>query len=155
MKNVVIPMEELVPLLKLQLREGGYATLTVTGNSMYPMLRHRRDTVFLQPADPLQKKGDLILYQRADGDYILHRIVRCKAPGEYICSGDNQWEPEKVSQSQVIAKVSGFRRKGKDYPNAHRGYCLWVWLWTLLFPVRRPIFALRHFLGKIYHKIVK
>ena len=155
MKNVLISMEELAPLIRLQLQKGGHASLTVTGNSMYPMLRHRRDMVYLQPADPVQKKGDLILYQREEGSYILHRIVRCKAPGEYICSGDNQWEPEAVSQGQVIAKVYAFRRKGKEYQHKSRSYRLYVWIWVALFPVRKPIFAMRHFLGRIYRKLAK
>ena len=155
MKNVLIPMEELAPLIQLQLQQGGHASLTVTGNSMYPMLRHRRDTVYLQPADPVQKKGDLILYRREDGTYILHRIVRCKAAGAYICSGDNQWEPEAVSHQQVIAKVYKFCRKGKIYTQSSRGYRLYVWLWVGVFPVRRPIFALRRILGKLRRTIKK
>ncbi len=155
MRNVVIPMEELMPLIQVQLQEGGHASLTVTGNSMYPMLRHRRDRVFLQPPDPVQKKGDLILYRRDSGGYVLHRVVRCKAPGTYICCGDNQWEPELVLQRQVLGKVYSFHRKDKTVKVTHRGYRFYVWLWVGVFPLRRSLLAVRRFLGKAYRKLRK
>lgn len=154
MKNVTIPMEELAQVIQLQLQQGGHASLTVTGNSMQPMLCHRRDTVFLQPAEQKLKKGELILYRREDGSYILHRVVRCTAPDQYICSGDNQWEPEAVSHQQVIARVYGFRRKGKTYAISSRGYRFYVWLWVWIFPVRRPVFAARRLLGRL-RKVIK
>lgn len=155
MKSVVISMEELVPLIQLQLQQGGSASLIVTGNSMSPMLQHRRDTVFLQPPEAECKKGDLILYRRDNGKYILHRIVRCTGPGAYICSGDNQWEPEVVSHQQVIAKVDHFCRKGKTYSPSSRGYRFYVWLWVGIFPIRRPILAVRRLLGKLRARIRK
>ena len=48
-KNV--PMEELVPLLQLQMETGGSARLIVTGYSMMPMLHHRKDSVVLDTSD--------------------------------------------------------------------------------------------------------
>lgn len=155
MKNVMISMEELAPLIQLQLQQGGRATLTVTGNSMQPMLCHRRDAVSLQPVEQKIKKGELILYRREDGAYILHRVVGCTAQDQYICSGDNQWEKEAVSHQQVIARVYEFRRKSKVYPITCRGYRFYVWLWVWMFPVRRPILAARRLMGRICRVINK
>ena len=45
MELATLPMEELAPLLQLQLDNGGKANLVVTGNSMHPTLLHRRDIV--------------------------------------------------------------------------------------------------------------
>ena len=67
MKQIAIPMEELMPLLQLQMETGGSARLTVTGSSMMPMLRDRKDQVFLEPITGPLKKGDLPLYRRTDG----------------------------------------------------------------------------------------
>ena len=149
MKLVSLPMEKLVEMLLLQLEEGGVAPLTVTGNSMYPTFRHRRDTVTLVKGQPGKK--DVILYKRDNGAYVLHRVV--KAGAIYTCCGDNQWQPEPVRPDQVIAVVSGFVRKGKNYTVEHKGYRLWIWFWVGIFPVRRPILALRHGLGCLHRKI--
>ena len=58
-------------------------------------------------------------------------------------------EPEIVKPEQVIARVEGFHRKGKDYSVTHKGYGLWTWIWVGLFPIRRPLIALRRRLGRI------
>lgn len=139
MQTVTIPMEELVPVLLLQLQRGDRASLQVTGNSMAPMLHHRKDTVFLESVKAPLKKGDLILYRRDNGKYVLHRIVRVRHEGAFVCSGDHQWEPEEVFAHQVLAVVTDFVRDGKAYTNQHRGYRLYVWCWTAVFPIRRPI----------------
>ena len=47
MEQAIIPMESLAQLIRLQLENGGRSSLLVTGISMYPILRHRRDTVEL------------------------------------------------------------------------------------------------------------
>ena len=149
MEITAIPMEELAKLLSLQMESGGLARLVVTGSSMYPTLRHRKDAVFLRPVEGTLKRGDLILYRRANGQFVLHRIVTRPKNGAFICSGDNQWEKEAVDATQVIAVVDGFVRKGKIYQENHAGYRLWVAVWLLLFPVRRPILALRRCLGRV------
>jgi len=147
MRSVNIPMEELAKLLQVQLDNGGRAVLTVTGVSMLPILRDRRDSVELVRVTKPLKRGDLILYRRENGQYVLHRIVRADAEG-FICCGDNQWEPEEVTAGQVMAVVSGFVRAGKSHSVTHKGYRLYAWLWTGLFPVRRPLIVIRRFLGK-------
>lgn len=147
MRVEAIPMEQLAQLLAVQL-EQGVAPLRVTGNSMSPTLQGDRDTVYLQKVDSPLRKGDVILYRRESGQYVLHRIVRLQ-DGGLILSGDNQFEPEHLKPEQVIARVEGFQRKGKDYSVSHTGYRLWVWFWVGLFPVRRPLIALRRRLGRI------
>ena len=76
-----IPMASLAELIQLQLEKGGRATLTVTGVSMYPMLRNCVDKVVLIPITGRQKKGDIIFYRRDNGQYILHRIISVTQEG--------------------------------------------------------------------------
>lgn len=152
MKKQLLPMEELVKLLLLQLNNGGRAELVVTGISMYPLFHHRKDSVWLVPADGLRRKGDIILYRRENGQYILHRIIAVK-DGKYTCCGDNQAELEPVEQHQVIAVVDQFTRKGKKYALDHWGYRLYCFIWVDLFPLRQAYIRLRRWLGKIRRKI--
>ncbi len=145
-KTVVLPTEQIVEFVKLQLAEQNCASLNVTGTSMWPMLKHLQDRVLLKKPEKL-KKGDIILYRRENGRYILHRIIY-KEAGGYVCSGDNQWEKEHIRESWVIAVVTDFYKKEKRYSICHKGYRLYAWLWRKVFPVRRPILWLAR---KMYH----
>ena len=148
MKQIRIPMDELMPLLLLQLTHGP-ANLPITGSSMHPMLRSGRDQVVLEKMESFPDKGHpVFLYLRDNGDYVLHRLVRRKKD-HFLCCGDNQWQPEPVRADQVVAMVTGFFRKGKFYHVNHRGYRVYAWLWSVAFPVRRPLLAVRRWLGKL------
>ena len=155
MQTVIISMQSLAQVLQLQLDQGGRAALTVTGSSMMPMLHSHRDTVYLVPAPQKLKKGDLILYRRENGKYVLHRIVSVRSEEEFVCSGDNQWEPERVFARQVFALVDEFSRAGKRYSVEHTGYRAYVWFWVAIFPIRRPVICVRRFLGRILSKMKK
>ena len=160
MKQVAIPMEELVPLLQLQMETAGSALLTVTGWSMLPMLHNRKDQVTITPVTDRCKKGDVILYRRDNGRYVLHRILRCRKEG-YILCGDNQFFTEKVDHRQVIAVVTGFTRKGKSYPVTNAGYRRYTWCWVFFHPVRWLYLIPRRALGYVHtifrrlHRLVK
>ena len=148
MKQVAISMEELVPLLQLQMETAGAAVLTVTGWSMLPMLHNRKDQVTIAPVTDRCKQGDVILYRRENGRYVLHRILRCRKDG-YILCGDNQFFTEKVNHSQVIAVVTAFTRKGKNYLVTDAKYRRYTWFWVVFHPIRWIYLIPRRLLGYI------
>ena len=95
---------------------------------MLPMLRQGVDSVVLSPLPEKLQKYDLPLYQRENGQYVLHRVV---AVGEtYTCLGDNQFILEHgINHSQMIALVTAFY-KGKRYHSVKEpGYRLYCRLW--------------------------
>ena len=149
MEITPIPMESLAELLSLQMESGGVARLVVTGSSMHPTLRHRKDAVFLRSVERELKRGDLILYRRANGRFVLHRIVSKPKGDMFFCAGDNQWQKETVTASQVVAVTDGFIRNNKPCREDDWRYRLWVAFWIVLLPVRRPILVLRRFFGRI------
>lgn len=151
MEHRSIPMEELLPLLQLQMDHGTRAALTVTGISMLPMLRPGRDVVYLERPDRPLRTGDIILYRRKNGSYILHRIIRCDR--SLICCGDNQWQPEPVEREQVIARVAAFKRNGKHRECRDRMYGVYVFLWVRLFCLRRPYIWLRRRAGNLSRRM--
>ena len=65
----------------------------VAGGSMVPFL-HNGDTVYLDLPDSPVKRGDIVLYTRSYGRYILHRVYRVRRDGSYIMVGDAQTELE-------------------------------------------------------------
>ena len=117
--------------------------LVVTGNSMLPFLAHKRDTVYLTKIKKPLKVGDMVLYQRLNGEYILHRICRIKDK-TYCMVGDAQTviEPD-ITEEQLIAVVCKAQRKGK----VQKPGCFWWFffekIWIRLVPFRR-------FLGKLF-----
>ena len=133
-----VAMTELSPLIAEALQNGRDVIFTITGNSMAPMLYHRRDKVCLvqPPKKKLLKKYDIPLFVRQDGKYILHRIIAVKAEG-YVVRGDNQWSKEyPVLPSQIIGVVKGFWRAGKYIDCDNFWYRVYCRLWLFFYPVR-------------------
>ena len=135
-----VPMSELSPLLIGLIEENVDVTILVTGNSMRPMLTHLRDTVVLTKCDPSAlKKGDIPLYLRENGQYVLHRILKVHSDC-YDISGDNQWELEKgVKHTQILCKVKGFTRHGKYHSVDEPFYRIYEKVWRMLFSCRKYI----------------
>lgn len=121
-------LRELMPLFKERLAAGHSVIFFPKGTSMMPMIRQGVDKVVLSPLPKKLKKYDLPLYQRDNGQFVLHRIV--KVGETYTCIGDNQYQYETgVRHDQMIGLVTGFYRD-QEYHDAaelsHRVYrCLW------------------------------
>lgn len=126
--------------------------LLVTGNSMLPFLVHRRDTVWLTGVDRELKRGDIVLYRRRSGGYILHRIVRVEG-GCYTMAGDGQHITEPgITGEQIMAVVCAARRKGKRQEPG----CFW-WdffekVWVRMVPLRRPVLKVYGLANKLFRR---
>lgn len=144
-------MDDLMPLMRERLAAGQSVCFTPKGVSMLPMLRQGRDTVTLSPITGKLKKYDLPLYQRSNGKYVLHRIVRV---GEtYTCSGDNQVVLEHgLTQEQMIAVVTAYTRDGKNHSVSSIGYRLYCRLWHHTRLIRRIWRGLRRRLARRFRK---
>lgn len=127
-REVFIQLDQLMPLFRERLAAGQRVTFSPRGSSMLPMLRQGIDTVTLSPLPEKLKKYDLPLYQRKNGQYVLHRIV--EAGQTYTCIGDNQfvYEPG-LTPEQMIAVVSSFTRAGRVYAVTDWRYRLYCRLW--------------------------
>ena len=131
-----VRLEQVMPLIREQLASGRTVRFSPRGISMLPMLRYGLDDVILSPLPEKLRKYDLPLYQRDDGHYILHRIV--KVADTYTCIGDNQFDYEQgVRHDQLIAIVTGFYREGK--------------YWSVTDPRYRIYCRLRHYSRPLRH----
>ena len=123
-----LPLEQMMPLIREQLTRQCSVRLSPRGTSMLPMLRQGRDSVVLSPLPERLRKYDLPLYQRDDGQYVLHRVV--KAEQEYTCMGDNQFTPEyPVRHEQMIALVTAFYREDRMIRCDALGYRMYCRFW--------------------------
>ncbi len=145
---------ELSPVVQACLENGSEVILTVTGNSMRPMLCHGRDQVILKRCDPRYLQvGDLPLYCRADGKLVLHRVVALGASTYTMC-GDAQNEKEYgVPSSSILAVAVGFTRRGKSHSCDSAGYRLYVRVWMMLMPLRPFILKAVSLLGRARLKL--
>ena len=135
-KQSDFPLEQLMPLIRERIAIGQSVWLDPKGTSMLPMIRQGKDSVRLSPVPAQLKKYDLPLYQRENGQYVLHRIV--KAGKSYTCVGDNQFELEKgLKHEQMIAVVTAFSREGKRHSVTELRYWAYCRFWHYSRPIRR------------------
>ena len=144
----VLPPEAAVERILAVMETGNAAPLVISGNSMSPFLVHGRDTVYLSFPPEKLKKGDMILYRRENGAYVLHRIR--SAEGESYCLiGDAQQETEHgIRPDQILALVTAVRRKGKLLKKGSFWWVFFEKVWLNMIPLRPAALSLYGLLKK-------
>lgn len=128
-------LEALMPMIRDSLANGTGVWFSPKGVSMLPMLRQGVDSVLLSPLSSKLKKFDLPLYQRDNGQYVLHRIV--KVGETYTCIGDNQFDLEPgVRHDQMIGVVTMFTRGDRKISVASLTYRMYCRFWHYSRPLR-------------------
>ncbi len=128
------------------------------GNSMRPLICQGRDLVIVvaKPKHPLHK-GDVPLYLRPNGQYVLHRIVKTPkiVPGKevcYCCCGDNRTVLENdVLDSYVVGVLQAVVRKGKRVETTDIGYRIY-WHYII---ISRPWRAIKHSVCNLLHHVFR
>lgn len=139
-------LSEFDDTIRTVLDSGGEFRIYPQGNSMLPLLREGRDSVVLEKPSGRLKQGDITLYQRENGAYILHRVI--KAEGSFAMCGDNQLTVENgIRQEQIIGVVTRIYRDDKLLSEKNILYRYYLVLWRSFF-LRRIYFRLRRMLGK-------
>jgi signal peptidase I len=106
-------MEDLYPLILDSFEKGLTFTFPIHGTSMVPLL-HTGDLVTLEKPKDRLKKGDIALYRRENGAFVLHRVRRVQDK-EYTFVGDHQYTIEKgILDSQIIGLVISYQKSGKE-----------------------------------------
>ena len=138
-----------LPVLVDLAEQGQTVSLTITGNSMSPFLVHGRDQIsFRKPEGPL-KRGDMALFQRRNGAYIMHRICRVDPEGNYYLVGDGQQNIEgPIAPEQIRGVVIRVCRKGTWLGPGDFWWRFFAGPWLWLRPLRPK---LRQTYGLISH----
>lgn len=141
--------EAYIGVLKELLADGKQVSLAVTGSSMEPFLTGGRDQVLLVPVKRSLKKGDLVLFQRENGAYVLHRILRVTSEG-CILIGDGQQETEGPIQRERILGVAELAlRNGESISEGSFWWGFFEKIWIRMIPLRPVV---RKFYG-VWHRI--
>ena len=151
-KETQIPFAQMMPLIAESFRQGMTVTIPVTGNSMWPLFAHKRDCAVLSEHDgkPL-RRGDVPLYQRPDGQYVLHRIIKVTSDG-YWFTGDAQRELEYLPQSCVLAVMTAFVRKDKTVDCSNKWYRVYSFCWMMVRPLRPFLIRCAKFLYRLKNR---
>lgn len=145
-------MEELAPLIQEVVASEGEFRLFPRGTSMLPLLRQGVDSVALVALHREPKRGDVLLYQRTDGAYVLHRLMKVKKDGSLVFSGDNHLELEYgIQKDQLLALVSAVYRKDKKKSMKGWGLRLYSFFMTVSW-WKKLLQRIRFFLAKIRKK---
>ena len=65
-------------MLRTLIEEGKQVSMIISGSSMAPFLIHARDHICLERPSGELRKGDMVFYQRSNGEYVMHRIYNVK-----------------------------------------------------------------------------
>lgn len=118
--------------------EMGLYLSSPVGESMRPFLREGVTVAVAAAKDP--RRGDVLLYEDAAGQQVLHRVVGRTKDGNLLMRGDNCLAAEPpLSPDRIIGRMIGFW-KGERYTDCQKSlsYRLLSRLWLFLYPVRLP-----------------
>ncbi len=103
-------LDQVLPLIEATLDTGAAFRFFQRGTSMLPMLKEGRDSVsIVSPKMRVPKVGEVILYRRKNGAFVLHRAVGRAKDGSFICRGDNQTVLERgVLPESIIGVLNGY-----------------------------------------------
>jgi SOS-response transcriptional repressor LexA len=145
-----ITVNKMIPVIEELLEEGMRIRITVTGSSMYPFLRDKKDSVELYRSSYDQlKRGDIVLIRRDNGEYVLHRVVKKDRKYFYMNGDAQQWWEGPIKPKQVIAKVTKVWRKDRCILCSSFLWRLASILWMLLIPFRDLIFKSYYHLRRL------
>lgn len=109
----LIDTQEYMEMIRALLEDGQEVSMIVTGNSMRPFLKHGRDKICMKKTDRKLRKGDIVFYRRENGQYVMHRILKC-GDQSYTLLGDGQIVPESgIRQEQIFARITKVQVRGK------------------------------------------
>jgi signal peptidase I len=87
----------------------GWLRLTVTSDSMRPLLR-AGDSVVVRPIDPYAlRPGEVIVAQRG-GEWITHRLVVVDERGWHMHGDNTRYGDEVASASEIVGRVIAIER---------------------------------------------
>lgn len=136
--------------IELELLAGHTVSTCTSGASMQPLLYGHDTRIIIEPlAGRELRVGDLPVFRRGEGRYVVHRVVGI-GRGCYYTRGDNCIERETVAPDDMLGIVTEIYRRGRHILVTDRLYRLYVKFWMAIYPLR----AAKRRLGGFYRRFV-
>lgn len=148
----VVDTREYVSVLREIAESGKIVSLRIAGSSMSPFLAHGRDYIYFTKPDREPRTGDMVFYQRKNGQYVMHRIYKKKPEGYYIV-GDAQTEIEgPVDRGQIFALIIKVKRKDRIIRPGDFWWEFFEHVWIRMIPLRRPAVCIYSAVSKLLRR---
>lgn len=129
------------------LEQRGELIYTNVGNSMYPLIKPR-DLLVIKKVDRPLRRLDIPLYQRDNGQYVLHRIIK-KRKNDYLICGDNRvWPEEGITDRHILGILTDVIRNGETISVYRRDKRVYAQLLVASLPLRRSASRIKNKLKK-------
>lgn len=128
--------------LEAEVRSGRPVVSLTVGDSMKPLLYDHSTRVVICRADRPLRPGELPLYRRPNGQFIMHRIIRTDND-HYYTRGDNRCGLETVPRAWVLGVVTEIYRGERHFSVHHPAYRGYVAVWNALYPLRWIVYKCR------------
>lgn len=148
MNERVVNTNAYVSVLRELAEEGEVVSMLIAGSSMSPFLCHKRDYIYFSRPERELRRGDMVFYQRDNGQYVMHRICKIRPEGYYMV-GDAQTQIEgPLRRDQIFARITKVKRKGKMLAPGDFWWEFFEHVWIRMIPVRRIVWQLYGLFGK-------
>ncbi|MGN0299322.1 MAG: S24/S26 family peptidase [Lachnospiraceae bacterium] len=138
----LIDTRSYVSALRELTEEGKEVSMRISGNSMSPFLIHERDFICFQKPDRPLKVGDMVFFERTNGQFVMHRIYRIRPEGYYIV-GDAQNQIEgPIKEEQIFAVITQVKRKEKWIGPGNFWWEFFEHIWIHMIPLRLAVVKL-------------
>ena len=120
----------------------GPVPVPIRGDSMRPFLRGG-DFAYMQALDTPVRPGDILLYRRETGQFVLHRVYKILSGGTLLMLGDAQLTVEPIAPDQVRARAAWVTRAGQKIGPGEFVWWFYAQPWRLLGKNRKYASKLR------------
>jgi hypothetical protein len=136
-----------------ELNRHGSFIFTNEGNSMMPLLRQHKDLFVIEKKTKERcNKYDVVLFRRANSQYVLHRILKVRK-NDYILCGDHQYYREYgVTDAQILGVMTKIIRQGVSIAVTDKKYQRYMHVWCDGFYLRAAILWMKTLLPRIMRK---
>ena len=132
----IVDTRAYVSMLRELVREGKEVSMLITGSSMSPFLLSHKDTICFRAPNRKLRRGDMVFFERENGQFVMHRICRVRPEGYYIV-GDAQTEIEgPVKEEQIFAVITKVNRRGKWIGPENFWWKFYAHVWLKVIPLR-------------------
>lgn len=134
----IVDTKEYINALRELTEEGYTVSMLITGCSMTPFLIHKRDYIFFEKPKRELQVGDLVFYQRDNGQFVMHRICKISKDGTYSMIGDYQSRIEPgIRREQIFGLVVQVKRKDKILKPGDFWWDFFEKVWIRIIPLRK------------------